>query len=181
MKLKILIIIFLGLFQTTLHAQTQTQTYMCNNNLGPIKVESKSNFTQKGIYIEILNEFNPVVHQIFEMYGIKNESDYMAIKVINNDKKHSYLVDYCGIPMIREAQDENGNWLPIEYINEISNYFHVYDFKKKHYLPIVFEKTEGDFKTMLRVKLILGQEIIYSEPYEGSINYTQFISVEKKE
>lgn len=153
----------------------QTQSFICNYEMGPVKVESKSDLTKKGLYIEIIEEFDPVVHKIFEIHGLKNQLDYMAIKVINNDKKHSYIVDYCGIPMSREAQDENGNWLPIEYFYEISEFFHAIGFKKNHYLPIVFEKTKGDFHTMLRVKVRIGSQTIYSEPYEGSINITQFM------
>lgn len=81
--------------------------------------------------------------------------------------------------LIQEAKDPNGIWRPIEY-------WHIRDpFIKARYLKTLEPNTmleigmpryHGEFKTMLRVRVLLNQHgrCIYSNQYEGHINKSQF-------
>jgi len=89
------------------------------------------------------------------------------------------------VKMIQEAKDPNGKWQPIEYWHHS---FCGNSYGEAYLPPNTFFETKayrykGSFKTMLRFKLlskikyvdgIYKKEFTYSDPFEGSVNYSQF-------
>jgi hypothetical protein len=85
---------------------------------------------------------------------------------------------YGKLSIIQEAQNENSDWKPIEYINNYvwcgTGAFHEIKLESQDYIEIYTRKYCGEFRTKLRLKLAVRGSIIISEEYEGYINYSQF-------
>ncbi|AZQ60795.1 hypothetical protein EI427_00780 [Flammeovirga pectinis] len=82
---------------------------------------------------------------------------------------------------IQEAQDENGNWRPIEYwVNSwCGNSYYFYTMIPNQYAYFNIPVYKGDFKTKLRLKIKNSDTILYSPPFSGSIDLNQFKEPEK--
>lgn len=83
--------------------------------------------------------------------------------------------------IVQEAIDTFGNWRPIEQWNQNyfgANYSNITLDPKQVAIAKIY-KYSGDFKTLLRIKLRTGDKVIYSEPFEGSINTAQFGLIDK--
>jgi hypothetical protein len=93
-------------------------------------------------------------------------------KVISNSALAGDLL------MVVEAKDKKGNWRPIEY-NYVpgricSGGIRDYVLKPKHFIVSTIKKYMGHYKTKLRVKLLTYNQLIYSNEFNGVINYSQF-------
>ena len=77
--------------------------------------------------------------------------------------------------IIQEAKDENGEWRPIEYLPSswCGNSYHQVFLEPNKYWSFTAPRYGGSFKTKLRFKLE-GDNPIYSNEFEGSINKEQF-------
>jgi hypothetical protein len=82
--------------------------------------------------------------------------------------------------MIQEAKNEEGEWVPIEhwlyswcgnsYMNPL-----VLEHGQKVMIPI--KKYSGTFETVVRLKLKIGEVLVYSDPFISSIDLNQFKKV----
>lgn len=106
----------------------------------------------------------------------------IALYVINNseDMILSSSWDAC-LPMVIQAQDENGKWMDIE--NNIRQFCVMSEsfirFKLKTYWKFAIPEYDGGFQTKLRVRLEYldknnDRKNIYSNEISGSINPAQF-------
>jgi len=79
------------------------------------------------------------------------------------------------VMMIQEALDSNGQWKPIEYwqFSDCGNSYGGVILRPNYYLMTKAVKYKGPFETLLRLKLINKDVIIYSKPFKGSINLSQ--------
>lgn len=103
--------------------------------------------------------------------------DYVAcypLLIFNYGSKPAY---FKGIKMIQQAKDVDGKWKPIEFFQTtptcvVTNIF--LKFNPKQYQAFAVMKYNGDFKTKLRVKVKINNEIYYSNEFCGQINRSQF-------
>jgi hypothetical protein len=94
----------------------------------------------------------------------------------SNNKKPAYIWHYR---YIQEAKDVDGVWKPIEYFYNHPTCIvtkELLKLKAKNYLAIPIIKYKGDFKTKLRIKMQIDDEIYFSNEITGYINRTQFDS-----
>jgi len=97
----------------------------------------------------------------------------------NSDREVFYSLLYGELDIILEAENKEGKWMPIEY-REIGRIcgarINNFKLKPKHYLVSAVRKYSGDYKTKLRAKLLVCDKVIYSNEFNGEINYSQFDS-----
>lgn len=79
------------------------------------------------------------------------------------------------IMIIQEALDTNGQWKPIEVwqFNTCGNSYAGVILQPNYYLMIKTIKYKGTYETLLRLKMMNKNEIVYSKPFRGSINLSQ--------
>ena len=81
------------------------------------------------------------------------------------------------INIIQEALDKDNEWKPIESLfkapKSASSSLTVHTLKPGQFILTAVYKYKGDFQTQLRLKLISGNKVYYSNPYHGTINYLQ--------
>lgn len=111
----------------------------------------------------------------------------MKVNIHNNSDDTLILgVQDGSMYMIQEALDPNGNWEPIEYwVNSWcgNSYGNIY-FPPHTSIYVGAYRYQGTFSTKLRFKFkyfnekivngVRNKKFIYSEPFEGSVNYSQF-------
>lgn len=103
----------------------------------------------------------------------------MPVYILNNTDSN-FLVSFpkFGMRIFQEAQDKQGQWRRIEESYSLpkdvsSDGYHRVIRPGQYILATVF-KYKGDYQTLLRLCLeTLGQKL-YSQPFSGSINYSQF-------
>lgn len=88
----------------------------------------------------------------------------------------SIFIKEFGIEIVQEAKDKAGNWKPIEIsmVFMCGMGFYTKVLKPGEEIITSVFKYKGNYKTLLRLKLISRNHIIYSKPFRGSINYAQF-------
>ncbi len=101
----------------------------------------------------------------------------MPVFVVNNTTDTAFL-DYQDLKafMIQEAMDEEGKWKPIEYwqYSGCGNSYHETAILPHHFIVIKIIRYTGNFETLLRVKLLNGKKVFYSNTFKGFINKGQF-------
>ena len=77
---------------------------------------------------------------------------------------------------IQEAQDEQGEWKPIEYFqfSGCGNSYGLDILPSNHYLLFGVNRYNGNFRTKIRVKLCTNGKLILSNEFIGTINKGQF-------
>lgn len=98
------------------------------------------------------------------------------VYIFNPTKSSVKLEEQSGrVMMIQEALDSNGQWKPIEYwqFSDCGNSYGGVALRPDYYLMTKIVKYKGTYETLLRLKLINHDEIIYSKPFKGSINLSQ--------
>jgi hypothetical protein len=107
-----------------------------------------------------------------------NPKDYFTAYLVNTtDSTFNAKRQDGSLIMIQEAQDEKGAWLPIEYwvYSGCGNsYFDPLKLDPGKYVLVPVKKYSGNFKTNIRLKFKKGDDLFYSEPFEGSIDKSQF-------
>lgn len=105
------------------------------------------------------------------------------VLIYNNSNSKAYIYKYSSedLMMIQEALDADGIWKPIEYrffsLGSCligSPHYPYFVLSPKHYMATSIIKYKGDFKTKIRVKVILDKKICYSNAVDGSVNRSQF-------
>lgn len=123
-----------------------------------------------------IRESNKITNRYFNKTYAQLD-DYVncyPLLVFNNSLKSAYIRN---IKMIQEAKDVDGKWKPIEFFQGIptcvvtNNFF---ESEPKKYLSFGVIKYNGVFRTKLRVKVKINNEIYYSNEIFGHINNTQF-------
>lgn len=81
------------------------------------------------------------------------------------------------IPMIQEAKDKSGEWMPIEFwlYSWCGNSYGSYDIPSNYCAITKIPIYSGEYKTELRVKVKINSTIYYSKPFKGSVNLSQFV------
>ena len=136
---------------------------------------------------EVNNFYN--LDSIFKVYSEKHNTflakrsrqhyETFPLFVFNNSNENrivEYNVLNGDVFAIQEAQNSNGEWKPIEYveIHKACGNGLNFNLKSKHFLVSAVKKYSGDFQTNLRVKFYSLGNVYYSNVYKGSINKTQF-------
>jgi hypothetical protein len=107
-----------------------------------------------------------------------NPKKYFTAYLINTSKSTLSAKKQDGsLIMIQEALNENGKWIPIEYwvYSGCGNsYFNPLKLESGKYVMIPIKKYSGNFKTKIRLKLKTNSKVLYSYPFEGSIDKSQF-------
>ncbi len=99
----------------------------------------------------------------------------VTISNLTESPKSIFIKEYA-IEITQEAKDRNGRWKPIELTRNFmcAMGFHWMPLKPNEQILTLVYKYRGNYKTILRLKLKSGDKIIYSKPFSGSINYSQF-------
>lgn len=107
----------------------------------------------------------------------KQWDDYVKcypLLIFNNENKN---IPIRKIKLIQEAKDKNGQWMPIEFFEDMNSCIvshHYLRLEKKKYLALPIIKYYGDYKTKLRVKILINDYFYYSNEFDGTINLSQF-------
>ncbi len=140
-----------------------------------MKIDSLKKFDLKGMDLE-----DAIGNAHFSKLTNLRKKQVKAypLLIFNNENSNSYLFNGLnGLQLIQEAKDEDGKWKPIEYLANspgciISHSF--YKLKPKKYFATAIMKYHGDFKTKIRVKILLNKYYYYSNEIDGFINRSQF-------
>jgi hypothetical protein len=94
-----------------------------------------------------------------------------------NKKIPIYIGTFDEFKFIQEAIDTDGKWKPIEFWETLpmcvggDDYFEILP---KHYAASAVVKYHGNFKTRLRVRMMISGKSFYSNSIIGHINRSQF-------
>jgi hypothetical protein len=135
----------------------------------------------------------------FQSAGLGVVVDSMNLDTLSGNYLgyHVYVVNNLGdtvrfdaqdsrLYMNVQAKDQKGKWRDIEHLPSswCGNSYHILKLAPKRYWSFVTPVYEGEYKTKLRIKLIVGSgkkkngketdHIIYSNEYKGSVNPGQF-------
>ena len=106
---------------------------------------------------------------------IKSARAYPVYIVNNTDSNIVINKILTKLLIIQEAKDTSHRWRPIEHVFNQDFAFNVpYILKPKHYIITKTYKYIGEYKTEVRLKFKNGNTIIYSNPFNGSVNFAQF-------
>lgn len=125
---------------------------------------------------EIISDYYTSVYQ-FE-YTLKNKyaNYYYPVYIINQTPSIKAFVGKDGyVYGLQEALDKNGRWRPIEGLGLDFCGNGVWGLKvhSHEYIAILFPKYTGDYKTKIRVRIKIGENIYISKPFDGTINEKQ--------
>lgn len=110
------------------------------------------------------------------------ESHFIAYLINLTDSTFNSQRQDGSLMMIQEALNANGRWSPIEYWVRSrcgNSYFAFLNLKPGQQVMIPIKKYQGSFKTKMRLKLQTGNEIFYSDTFEGSVEPSQFKRMSK--
>lgn len=154
-----------------------------------VVIDTTGNFYSTGlIYKNVSPKDTPTKYldMVKEIKGFRTQHvKAYPVFVYNNSNNSNYFKNYGNytnpnskvFPMIQEAKDKNGIWKPIEFSEDIilspeGNLY--YELLPKNFLVTSIIKYKGDYKTTIRVKIVIGKDIFYSNEINGAINYSQF-------
>lgn len=187
MKKILVIIIFFGLFSLTSAIEeslkgNQRASYKCSESIDidHTKIKLKKN----KIYFHFNKNESPKDIKSLNKFKLKDKVDKYFIGYLINttDSTFSATRQDGSLIIIQEAIDKDGKWKPIEYwvFSGCGNsYFRPLVLKSGQYVIIPIKKYSGNYKTKIRLKFRYGKDLIYSEPFEGSINLSLFIKETK--
>ncbi len=98
------------------------------------------------------------------------------VYIVNQSKQAVRVEIQDGqLMIIQEALDPSGKWRPIEYwrYSGCGNSYDGIALRPDHYLMTKVFKYQGNFETLLRLKMRNDTVIYYSPPFRGSIYLTQ--------
>lgn len=123
------------------------------------------------------SEHNSATDSTYYHWKNRNYVRSYPVFIRNRTKDSIFLDNQDGrLFLIQEAKDEHGQWKSIEYWRYA---FCGNSYGKTGMGPddiIVIKKMQygGTFQTQMRLKLRTNNQIVYSEPYDGSIHIEQF-------
>lgn len=101
----------------------------------------------------------------------------LPVYMVNQTKKSLFISEQdAQLILIQEAKNKHGKWQPIEYFrfSSCGNSYGDYILRPNYYLMTKVYKYKGEFETLLRIKMISDTNTVYSKPFKGSVNLSQF-------
>lgn len=154
----------------------QRASYMCTRPL--ILDSTKTSLTSRKVFFlfDLENSSTNLSSQ-----GIRRvdcpAAYFMAYLVNTSDSTFIAERQDRSLIMIQEALDEKRNWEPIEYWSPSScglSYQNPLLLESGKYVMVPIKKYSGSFRTRIRLKFKYGDEVLYSDSFEGSVNKAQF-------
>jgi len=111
-----------------------------------------------------------------------NTNLYYPVFIVNETNNLKTIIGQDDLVFaIQEALDSSGYWRPIEKrcISFCGNGYWALNLNPKEYAMFLTHKYQGEFKTLLRVRIKIGNNIYVSQPFKGSINPNQFFLIRK--
>lgn len=115
-----------------------------------------------------------------EKFILRDSTKYFIGYIVNGTEKNLSLQLQDGsLFMIQEAQNNKGEWLPIEHWEYSwcgNSYYSWLGLDKKYYAVFPVRIYSGNYKTKIRLKMLddRTKKIYYSESFEGQINPSYF-------
>ncbi|MDH4471346.1 MAG: hypothetical protein QE487_01995 [Fluviicola sp.] len=146
----------------------------------PIDIDSNLFKPEQGkIYFHFNTDLAPTDLKKLDFIWLENNpKEYFTAYLVNTtdstftaDRQDGSLI------MIQEAQNEKGEWLPIEYwvYSGCGNsYFDPLELEPGKYVLVPIKKYSGNFKTKIRLKFKKDDTLFYSDSFDGSIDKSQF-------
>lgn len=160
-----------------LNTGNQRAFYECTD---PLPVNSELFALRKdAVYFYFDKDLKPVNLKSKEFVWLEdNPQGYFTAYLINtSDSVLNARKQDGSLIMIQEALNEKDEWQPIEYWVRSgcgNSYFESLILKSQKYVMIPVKQYQGSYKTKIRLKMDTGKAILYSEPFEGSIDISQF-------
>lgn len=114
------------------------------------------------------------------LVGQKNIGVYPL--TIRNDSENPWEIQIEDeqLVLIQEAVDSLGNWQPIEYFihSTCGVSYTPQTLVPNEQLMALIAKYEGEYRTRLRVKVVVDGVVRCSNEFWGSVNYNQFVPQE---
>jgi hypothetical protein len=107
---------------------------------------------------------------------------YYPVHIVNQTPNiKSVIIKDGKMYAIQEALSKDNAWHPIEgrWLDICGNGMMMLRIRPMEFFTFLMPKYEGDFKTMLRVRIKIQEYIYISQPFEGIINENQFLLSEK--
>ena len=155
----------------------QRAFYECSD---PLDIDSSKIEIREGeVYFYFKTEESPKNLDSLDFFWLKaNPEGYFTAYLVNTSKETFTAKRQDGsLIMIQEALDEEGEWKPIEYwvYSGCGNsYDNPLELDSGKYVIVPIKKYSGEFKTKIRLKFKYGKKIMYSKPFSGSVNLSQF-------
>ena len=132
------------------------------------------------VFLEVMEK-----NKIKNKQRLKKHYNTLPVFIYNQSDNNRVIVPSVingELYLIVEALDKNNQWKPIEY-NKVPRRICISDFqyyllKPKHVMVSSILKYSGEYKTKMRVKVLNDQKLYYSNPFNGSINYSQFDTIQ---
>ncbi len=183
------------LFPTIIFGQNKSETISL---LEPSFSINKFDLNQRAfipdtIVSELFVDTNSIEELVINHISFPRQKDEFGNETIGLKNIEFYKVTICNVSpiiktlttedsklvLVQEALDTNGNWTPIEYFfhSDCAMSFEEIELFENQCVLGFVAKYSGNYKTELRIKLKFDEQIIYSNTFNGSINTSQFHSV----
>lgn len=155
----------------------QRALYECSE---PLDIDStKIYLNSDKVYFHFNIEDRPTNLKSMDFVWLEDNPDGYFIGYLVNTSDSTFEAGRQdgSLIMIQEALDKKGKWKPIEYwvYSGCGNsYFNSLSLDSGKCVMIPIKKYSGNFETRIRLKLKYGDEILFSDSFEGSINKSQF-------
>ena len=125
--------------------------------------------------LQIVADYRTIVHPAVDY--LRTESHY-PVYVFNESSRAEFLSGKdTHVFAIQEALDVSGWWRPIEgrSFDFCGNGRWALCVRPNEFVLFSMRRYTGGFKTKLRIRLVNGSATYVSEPFEGEINFKQFL------
>jgi len=146
------------------------------------------------VYVDFIGRYDYVLNKIgdsllndFAQLNEKRQKTHSwsyPFLVYNSSKNNVIFENPIegNIYVILEALDRDGNWKPIEFWEQhqflCGTGHRNYSLPAKTFLIGAFKRYRGNYRTKMRLKLNNFGEVMYSNVFEDTINYSQFDTTE---
>ena len=170
------IVILLSSFIFSLENGNQRANYDCSK---PRQIDKKLRPLKQGqTYFHFNKKLSPkdLKSQDFVWSDNDNEKYFIAYLINTTDSTFKTELQDGSLIMIQEALNEKNEWQPIEYwVNSgCGNSFESLKIDPGQHVIIRIIQYAGSFKTKIRLKMRKDRSIFYSEPFEGTVDKSQF-------
>ena len=170
------IVVLLSSFIFSLENGNQRANYDCSK---PRQIDKKLKPLKQGqTYFHFNKKLSPkhLKSQDFVWRDNDKEKYFIAYLINTTDSTFKTELQDGSLIMIQEALNEKNEWQPIEYwVNSgCGNSFEPLNLEPGKYVIIRIIQYAGSFKTKIRLKMRKDRSIFYSEPFEGTVNKSQF-------
>jgi hypothetical protein len=144
-----------------------------NDFIYDYRTYSSDSFRSDGF--EIIPDYSSAIYK--NRYSLKQANYYYPVYIVNQTltvKEFPGKDDY--LFGLEEALDTNKEWRPIEGrgFDFCGNGYWGLKVHPQEFVVALFPKYAGNYKTRLRVKIRVGNNIYVSSSFEGTINEKQF-------